>query len=304
MERLLSYPFVEQRSPEWYRQRHGMITASSCADALHKNPYSTYQHLLATKVFPEACFEPNPAMHHGVKYEPIACMLYQKMGYAAGGTVQEFGLIGHPTLSFLGASPDGIVVDGNRRGTMIEIKCPFRRKIRSANTLKSMGLEYYWIQIQVQLECCDLETCDFWQCDIKELETKEEWDSYADGPKGCIIEWLSPESEEKKQKGLVVEFEAQYVYPPLDVMVDNKWEEWLGTTLPLYQQRVHRVIWWHLKKCLCTTVKRDPEWFQQDALPQLQKFWDEVIYYRNNPAAFVEVQRKEMEKYLHQGGSF
>ena len=26
---------------------------------------------------------------------------------------------------------------------------------------------YYWVQVQVQLECCDLEEFDFWQCSIR-----------------------------------------------------------------------------------------------------------------------------------------
>lgn len=301
MERLLAYPFVEQRSPEWFRLRHGMITASSCADVLGKNPYSSYRKFLASKVFPETPFEPGVAMHHGVKYEPVATMLYQKLGHAAGGTVGEFGLVQHPTIQFLGASPDGIIVDGRRRGTMLEIKCPFRRRIRPGNTLKAMGVEYYWIQIQVQLECCDLETCDFWQCDIQESKTKEEWEACDTPNKGCIIEWFTDELEEKRKQGLVVDFDAKYIYPPMDVLADddnNKtWDDWVETASATVPSSTHRVIWWYLKTSLCTPVQRDRGWFQE-SLPKLQHFWDEVEYYRQNPAQFVQVQREEMKAYF------
>ena len=88
-------------------------------------------------------------------------------------STSEFGLIGHPKYSFLGASPDRICnhykLDGIHKskyvGRMLEIKCPLVRKIKmSGPIVDNICPIYYWIQVQLQLECCDLEECDFWQC--------------------------------------------------------------------------------------------------------------------------------------------
>ena len=47
------------------------------------------------------------------------------------------------------SSPDGI----SELGIMLEIKCPFKIKIDGSIP------EQYWMQIQGQLEVCDLEEC-------------------------------------------------------------------------------------------------------------------------------------------------
>ena len=60
---------------------------------------------------------------------------------------------------------------------------------------------YYWIQTQLQLECCDLEECDFWQAEIKEYSSRLEFIDDTDPcepfrskttgfEKGCIIQLL------------------------------------------------------------------------------------------------------------------
>ena len=68
------------------------------------------------------------------------------------------GLIIHNQYKHIGASPDGI----SDLGIMLEIKCPFKRKIDGAIP------EQYWMQIQGQLEVCDLEECDYLECKLWE----------------------------------------------------------------------------------------------------------------------------------------
>ena len=52
---------------------------------------------------------------------------------------------------------------------MIEIKNIYNRDI---NGIPS---EDYWIQMQIQLEVCDLEYCDFLECKLKEYDDEEEY---------------------------------------------------------------------------------------------------------------------------------
>jgi len=184
---LANVPQPVQRSPEWFSMRNDMITASSGACVLGENKYEKPDKVLLEKIGHGEKFGENKFVHHGKKYEKIATMIYEHIYNIKVG---EFGLIPHQEsettskISYLGASPDGICtnlsLDGefsNMVGTMLEIKCPYSREIQT------QGIEdgeicphYYWIQVQLQLECCDLERCDFWQCNIKEYSNFEEID--------------------------------------------------------------------------------------------------------------------------------
>ena len=81
--------------------------------------------------------------------------------------VLEFGFIQHSRLKWLGASPDGITNDG----IMLEIKCPISRIITG------IPPDNYWIQVQGQLEVCDLEECDFLECKIIEYDGNDNEDT-------------------------------------------------------------------------------------------------------------------------------
>lgn len=100
----------EQRTPEWYNIRTTMFTASSdVCDILGKSEYNGS----AEKTIKKKCgeckpFKGNKFTNHGVKYENIATAIYESR---YDKTVLEFGLLRHPTIHCLGASPDGITTD-------------------------------------------------------------------------------------------------------------------------------------------------------------------------------------------------
>ena len=56
----------------------------------------------------------------------------------------------------------------------LEIKCVVSRKIKDIEPF------YYWVQVQIQLEVCNLEECDFFQCKFIEYKSKEEMDKDVD----------------------------------------------------------------------------------------------------------------------------
>jgi len=159
----------------WYVFRHNLITASS-AWKVFKSQSSINQ------VIVEKCKELDVSkygivntgspMHHGNKYEEVSVMLYE---YIYDTKVRDYGCIQHDTYKFLGASPDGINVDPNsqRYGRMLEIKNPTTREITG------IPKEDYWIQMQLQMETCNLNECDFLETVFKEYETEE--DSVEDG---------------------------------------------------------------------------------------------------------------------------
>ena len=194
VKQLQKKPQPEQRTPEWFTQRQTKVTASEAASCLFKsekvcnnyiqafgltnfklnenapvNPYETREEYIIKKCtgfYGEQVFRDTPHTLWGKKYEEVATRLYRKLHKT---NVIEFGLLNHSRLKWLAASPDGITEDG----IMLEIKCPKSRKIDpQAPTL------YYYIQMQIQLECANLEQCDFLECELMECTTEQEWLEY------------------------------------------------------------------------------------------------------------------------------
>jgi len=98
---------------------------------------------------------------HGNKTEPEARSVYERQ---TGNSVIQFGLltdsenIGH----FLAASVDGITTDG----IVVEIKCPYSRKI-----IQGKVPEYNQDQVQAQLEVTGLDIAHYFEYDSSTGET-------------------------------------------------------------------------------------------------------------------------------------
>jgi len=105
-------------------------------------------------------------MHWGQRFEPVSQMIYQAM---YNTKIQEFGCIRHRNHAFIGASPDGVNVDpeSERYGRMLEIKNPVNRE------LTGIPKPEYWVQMQGQMEVCDLDECDFLETVFKEYDSEE-----------------------------------------------------------------------------------------------------------------------------------
>jgi hypothetical protein len=165
----------DQRTAEWYEYRHNMITASNIWKVFASE--SQYNSLIYEKCLPfenkngggGGYVNTESALHWGVKYEPVSVMMYELFNNTKIG---DFGCIQHPVYKCIGASPDGIVVDpsSERFGHMVEIKNIVNREITG------IPKEEYWIQMQLQLETCDLDSCDFIETRFREYEN--EWMFY------------------------------------------------------------------------------------------------------------------------------
>lgn len=304
VELLKKIPQYEQKSEEWFKQRDGMITASDIGSAINLNHYQKRYELVVKKCGKGPEYKDNIFVHHGKKYEEVATKIYE---FRYNTQVEEYGLIPHPNLSYIGASPDGIcskyTLDGKISkmiGRMLEIKCPLRRKIKTEGEIYG-GIcpEYYWAQVQVQLEVCDLDECDFWQCDIREYNDRKEFLEDTDYTsnntthlslehnleKGCIIQLL-PKSEINEP----CVFSAKYIYPPKINMSPEDCDQWILENLDNIDENYYfdRVMYWKLTKAHNVMIKRDKKWFKK-VLPQITETWDFVSYYRNNDNLLEEM---------------
>lgn len=301
---LSSVEYPAQRSPEWYAQRDQKITASDIGTCLGEDKYNQPYYVIQKKM--RETFSSNINTYHGKKFEQIATMIYE---FRMNVRTKEFGLCHHPTYSFLGASPDGIVSPYKLNninltkyiGRMLEIKCPTTRKIKTSGDIKGdICPIHYWDQVQIQLECCELDECDFWQCNLQEYASEDEFylDTNLVEPfrskktgfeKGCLIQLLPIDKivpHDDPSYNEIVYNHSAHIYPSCVEMTAYDCDRWileqmknLSKTHPLY--RVDKVVYWYLNNSHCVTIKRDKEWFKQ-SIPKLEKMWERIQFIRSD----------------------
>ena len=264
---LKTIPQNEQKSPEWYAMRLTMLSASDWGTILGENHYSNPNEVLLKKCG-EDNFVTNDAMMWGNKYEDVAIAIYE---YRNHKKVYEFGCIRHPSIDFLGASPDGITSEG----VMLEIKCPTSRKITG------IPPRYYWCQVQGQLEVCELDRCDFLECRLKEYDDEISYlnDNYEENhlknkfghEKGIIAELLNKETKS-----------FFYEYGPVCIVGDEL-ESWKDSIIEKYKNHPSKMFsnfdYWYLEEVSCIPIYRNQEWFQEAKI-KLLEFWNNVLKYR------------------------
>ena len=294
-------PQPVQRTKEWYEFRHNLITASNAYKAFEsqstKNQliYEKCQSKIGqdenenqdqeqdqnqdlnqdqnqdlkqnTKVIqmqPQVqMVNVNSSLHHGQKYEPLSVMVYEDMYKTK---VDDFGCIQHEKYSFLGASPDGInVFNGSLRyGRMLEIKNIVNREI------DGIPKKEYWIQMQLQMEVCDLDECDFLETKFTEYDNGDAF--YNDAT--------------DKRKGVIMYFHTKsgtpfYKYMPFEHVgyeAINKWQEQM---IDLYQSPQYNYVWmkdcyWKLDIISCVLVCRNRQWFK-DNVAGLAEIWSIIV---------------------------
>jgi hypothetical protein len=108
-----------QLSAEWFRvRREELFSATDVGALLHLDHFKTYEKVVAVKSFELTDpFVGNAFTEHGQLFEKVLCAMHQHM---AQEPIAMLGLLRHPSLPFVGASPDGIGVHTLR---LKEFKC-------------------------------------------------------------------------------------------------------------------------------------------------------------------------------------
>lgn len=285
LDYLQTLDLPEQRSPEWYQMRNNVLTASSLADAIGKGHFKSRDDLLIEKTtLNPKPFTTNDILQWGVKYEPIATWFYE---YMHDLSILEFGLVPHPQFPIFGASPDGIVKDGAKKehmvGRMLEIKCPPKRVFTNEVP------EHYWIQMQGQMETCDLEECDFLQVKFSEYLNVNQYieDTFLEGevikegysslnlPKGLVIAFIKYNPEGNP----TIKYEYSEFYSSYDSI--TKWSENMLNTYKngYFEYDEFKFHWWRIERYECTLVGRDRKWWLS-VQPKIIDFWEDVLHHR------------------------
>jgi len=254
----------DQRTKEWYEYRYNLITASSIWKIFSSD--AQQNSLIYEKCRPfdmqhsanYGSHNTENSLHWGIKYEPLTIMVYEKENNTKVG---EFGCIQHKKYPFLGASPDGINVnpDSEKFGIMVEVKNIVNREITGIPS------EAYWIQMQIQMETCDLPECDFIETRFKEYENEEQF--YGDSSrkyKGVILYFLKKKTND-----------FHYEYMPLDIeLTKEKIEEWVLEKRAELKDNcnLYKTQYWYMDQYSCVLVERNRFWFES-AIPKIENFW-------------------------------
>ena len=307
IEYIRSVPQHQQRTPEWYKRRNEMITASaawkvfksdsninqlvyekcSAAAALASTSVTTTESLSSddndeTLPAPALTQAPTPALakaqyvnvnsplHWGQKYEEISRMIYESRNNTQVG---EFGCIPHSDYPFLGASPDGININPSSPlyGRMLEIKNIVNREI------DGVPLEEYWIQMQLQMQVCKCDECDFLETRFKEYADEEEFlkDSASDFDNEFHL------TNSRTLKGVFSYFIKDggtpvYYYAPL-YLTRKEYDIWCEEIIDKHTDLVWiKNVYWYLHQYSCVLVLRNDVWFK-NAIPQIEKVWNIIL---------------------------
>jgi putative phage-type endonuclease len=289
-----------QKTLEWYKYRYDLITASNIWKVFGTE--SQKNSLIYEKCKPFNHFKSeyvmnmnvDSSMHWGVKYEPVTIMIYEKIFQTK---VADFGCIKHNVYDCIGASPDGINIDqtSDRYGRMLEIKNIFNREITG------IPKEEYWIQMQVQMETCDLNECDFMETRFKEYESDAEfYQDEAHEHRGIILYFIQKTvltTNDIFESINTISNEPMYVYMPLNIPLDyDSVTNWINTVKEERRDTsvLFKTMYWYLDEYSCVFVKRNKLWFQS-AIDEIKSTWEIICKERVDGYEHRNVKKRRVE---------
>jgi len=256
----------DQRTNDWYHFRWDGLTASNLWKIF--DTQASLNSLIYSKCVPidikkYQSVNIDSAFHNGHKYEPLSLMIYEEI---YDTKVSEYGCITHDNYEFLKASPDGINTKrGNPRyGRLVEVKNPVSRK------LTGIPKKDYWIQMQHQMEVCDLNECDFLETIFKSYDNEDlfmkdgSFTTTADG----------------KRKGIMIRYfdnkEPIYEYAPLNISKQD-FDVWYNETMEKNKNLTWiENIYWYLEDISIILVTRNRKWYNK-ALPKMIETWNTIV---------------------------
>lgn len=280
---LKTVPQIAQRSEEWYNHYAKVLTASEFSSLF--GSIKARRSLVLSKAFPKeersfgrlACpTQEMNAMGWGIRFEPIVKQILESQGC----TIYEAGRITHTHNGMLAASPDGIIEnskDSSQIGRLIEIKCPYTRAIGGEIPYE------YWVQMQIQMEVCDLDECEYIETEIQSPRQGVETVDLS----GCDVKgniYLLKQDVEEGQP-----FHYRYLYGDLN-----------STTCPPLPEGycLAETIPWGIKKWYSKVVSRDRGWYDATVIWQTA-FWSDVALAKaGKPYSVQNIEESRQEKCL------
>jgi len=159
---------------------------------------------------------------------------------------------------------------------MLEIKNIVNREING------IPKKEYWIQMQLQMEVCDLDECDFLETKFVEYETANEF--FKELELELEVELQDTQIKALDKKGVIIYFhnisEAKpfYLYKPLNIVKKDEILKWEEEMIELYQSPQYNMTYiksnyWKLEILSCVLVLRNKIWFKNN-IQSIENVWN------------------------------
>ena len=251
-----TYGNDDQRTNAWFQKRGEMLTASEIWKCFNSSQAARNE-IILSKLQPPKNNQGSgvSSLIWGTRFEPIAKEIYC---FLEKIEIKDLSCVVHPEHSFIGASPDGLILSNDHRnGRLIEIKCPISRSFDDTTPIP----EHYYHQMQLQLECAGLQECDYVEMQFV---------------KCSYTEWTEDNSQFRSCFAVHNNGEVRYrnIFDSLTV------EEWsskeLGNDIMDWQ-----IVYWFMKNFRQKLVAKDLDWMPTH-FPQIKSVWDEILEHRKN----------------------
>ena len=158
------------------------------------------------------------------------------------------------------------------------------------------------MQVQGQLEVCDLDECDFFQVKFEEYESYEEYCKDVFEIDGII---QNGRTLLNYPKGITVTYKKDeklsYEYFPL-----NKSNQEIEDIVDDYKDKenVFEIKYWKIQRYECTLVKRNKIWWIE-TIDKILTFYNDLNYYKNNSEKLEELKKRvELSKKRKKRGNW
>lgn len=240
-------------------QRMNGWGSSEMSSLMERNPFKSFKRCVAEKAFLDDSDFNNECMAHGKKYEDVVtAYIERKYKSTVHKTTCVFSDIPdwlvemHGKHNIMFDSSDGQMIL-NGEPIVLEIKCPFRRRIGHRVPT------YYMDQIQNHLFNTGFSKCMFVDCSIG--QTAEFMDTYEDRS-GLV--GVSP------TKGTIMPKTWPFDCPD--------WEEKARAEI-VKQAPDAKIEWWCIHDISILMEEPNPRWIIE-VYPRLVNFWEIVLKYR------------------------
>jgi putative phage-type endonuclease len=249
----------DQRTEAWHTKRGSMLTASEIYKALPDATPAQKHELMISKLTPRIRTEgPGPrALVWGTRFEPIAKDIYCNLS-GIKMKIVDTTCIPHPTVSFLGASPDGIILtEGERNGRLVEFKCPISRAFSDDTPVPTT----YYHQMQLQMECTGLDLCEY-------IEFQFRCPSYS--------EWVDSKAT---YKGFYAVSDDELHVKYKDIRDTRDPATWRKEVLETCED--WNLVFWTLEKYRMKLVEHEKDWLEKN-LESITQVWNTILEHRNH----------------------
>lgn len=143
VKRIIEFPKISQRTPEWYEYRKKRVTASEASTIIAQG--KGYDRVFEQKVGIRDTNISSEYMTIGTDNEEAVVMLYREK-YPNEEVFHDLSIIPHQTLDYVAASLDACTASGIN----VEIKTMFKPNFVRVSKM-------YFDQVQLQMEVADLD---------------------------------------------------------------------------------------------------------------------------------------------------